>query len=145
MSNINDRIKIIKEELKCKNYKELSELMGVKESRIKTLASNKSASSFSEEEIRTLVKKFNFNMYWIVLGQGDIYEESKKEKVNIHANGNNNNIVNGNMNGNVNINTSEFNHGADIKEIITLLQYAPSEFLNIIKERLKKFKELTHL
>lgn len=143
MSNANDRIKTIKQELECKNYKELADLMGVKEGRIKTLASSKStSSSFSEEELKILVKKFDFNMYWLVLGEGEMYRNNNNDKINIEINGNKNNST---VNGNININTSEFNHGHDIKEIIDLLQYAPSEFLNILKERLKKFRELTHI
>jgi len=119
MSNANDRIKIIKQELKCKNYKELADLMGIKEGRIKTLASSKStSSSFSEEELKILVKKFDFNMYWLVLGEGEMYRDAKKDNINIEINGTKNNST---VNGNIHINTSEFNHGADIKEILDLL------------------------
>lgn len=50
---------------------------------------------------------------------------------------------NSTINGNVNINTSEFNHSEDIKELISLLKYAPSDFITTVIERLRKFKSLS--
>lgn len=50
---------------------------------------------------------------------------------------------NSTINGNVNINTSEFNHSEDIKELINLLKYAPSDFITTVIERLRKFKSLS--
>jgi len=118
MLKLSDKIKIIKEELKCKNYNELAYKIGVNETRIKTLASKKGSPSLAEEEIRILVEKFNFNIYWLVLGKGNTYQE------------------------NDNINISEFNHEDIIKEITQLLEYAPNQYLNIIKEKLINFKKL---
>ncbi|MDQ7085918.1 MAG: hypothetical protein Q9M36_13850 [Sulfurovum sp.] len=52
-----------------------------------------------------------------------------------------NNVVQGTNT--IEINTSNFNHSNDIKNIVTLLDYAPSNFLMQIQDRLEQFKKLS--
>ncbi|MDQ7083938.1 MAG: hypothetical protein Q9M36_02975 [Sulfurovum sp.] len=55
--------------------------------------------------------------------------------------GDNNVVVQGTNT--IEINTSNFNHSNDIKNIVTLLDYAPSNFLMQIQDRLEQFKKLS--
>ena len=80
---------------------------------------------------------FNVSLDWLLTGKGEMYLDKGTSNTVI---GSNNVIGSGN---NVNINMSQFDHKDDIKEIIELLQYAPSGFLDTIKDKLKQFKELS--
>jgi len=132
------------EELGIKKDNEFCKQYDIKAS---TLSSWKKRDSIPYEIIEEISQNENLSLDYILLGRRTSQNENN---IKVSANTNNsnigsNNVVNGDINGNININTSEFNHGHDIKEIIDLLQYAPSTFLNILKDRLKKFKELTHI
>lgn len=54
-----------------------------------------------------------------------------------------NGMIIGVNNGNMTINTSSFNHGQEIKEIINLLQYASPQYLNTIKQKLEEFQKMS--
>jgi len=129
------------EELGIKKDNEFCKKYDIKAS---TLSSWKKRDSVPYEVIEEISQNENLSLDYILLGKKDYQNDNSIE---INGDKNKSKIEQGNttINGNININTSEFNHGHDIKEIIDLLQYAPSEFLNILKERLKKFRELTHL
>lgn len=49
------------------------------------------------------------------------------------------------LNGDIHINISQFDHKEDIEEIINLLPYAPSKFLEKLKIKLKTFEELSNI
>lgn len=57
--------------------------------------------------------------------------------------GNSHGIYVGKNNGSMTINTSSFNHSEEIKSIIELLQYAPSAYLDIMKQKLEQFKKMS--
>jgi len=144
MENIKSILERLQILYKAPNNRQLAEKMNVNYNTLNTWIKRE---SIPYELLHGIVQNENISMDWLFRGKGEMRpitvnrDDSTKDNSSNKTIGNNNNI----LNGNININTSEFNHGADIKEIIDLLQYAPSEFLNILKERLKKFKELTHL
>lgn len=71
MSTIKERVKIIKDVLKCPNQLALAEKMGTNEVRIKTLESGK-AKSFKTEEIELLVENYDLDPYWLMTGKGNM-------------------------------------------------------------------------
>ncbi len=60
----------------------------------------------------------------------------------IKNNKNENGILVVKNNGKISINTSTFNHSGQIQEIIQLLQYSPPAYLDVIKKKLEKYKEM---
>jgi hypothetical protein len=87
---------------------------------------------------------YDININWLLTGKGEMHLEEPTSPSGV---GGNNNIAigsNSTVNGSFNINTSDFNHSNDIKEIVELLQFAPSGFLTIIKEKLQAFKKMSH-
>jgi len=83
---------------------------------------------------------FNISMDWLLTGKGPMRNDESISVVATH-----NSIAVGHNNSNVSINTASFDHGHEIKEIVELLQYAPSAFLGQVKERLLEFKKLSQL
>ncbi len=95
-------------------------------------------------EIATLIEeKFSINGWWLLTGKGKMTESEAQASPKLtNVSMTDSNLA---INGTININTSAFNHSEDIKEIVELLQFAPSGFLTIIKTKLNQFKELSQL
>lgn len=83
---------------------------------------------------------FNISLDWLLTGKGKMYIQ---DSTSLQVIGDNNITVGSAVNGNISINTSKFNHKEDILEIIELLEYAPSGFLSMLKEKLLAFKKLS--
>lgn len=83
---------------------------------------------------------FNVSLDWLLIGKGEMYFQDNSSQNII---GNNNITTGGTINGNISINTNKFSHKNDVMEIIELLEYAPSGFLSIIKEKLLAFRKLS--
>lgn len=103
-----------------------------------TLTTWKKRNKVPYELIEEISQNENISLDWLLFG--------KKTLENNHSNtviGDNNITTGGTINGNISINTSKFNHKDDVAEIIELLEYAPSGFLTIIKEKLLAFKKMS--
>lgn len=83
---------------------------------------------------------YSININWLLTGKGEMY---LKKTASQNIIGDHNITAGGAINGNISINTSKFNHKDDVAEIIELLEYAPSGFLTIIKEKLLAFKKMS--
>jgi len=97
----------------------------------------------SEPKVSTLIKMSEIctvNELWLLTGKGSMRNDESISVVATH-----NSIAVGHNNSNISINTASFDHGHEIKEIVELLQYAPSAFLGQVKERLLEFKKLSQL
>jgi len=97
----------------------------------------------SEPKASTLLgiaEKCNIDISWLLTGKGSMRNDESISVVATH-----NSIAVGHNNSNISINTASFDHGHEIKEIVELLQYAPSAFLGQVKERLLEFKKLSQL
>ncbi len=107
----------------------------------RTLADYEKGTSEPKVSLITLVAKIcNIDSYWLLTGKGNMHLE---EPTSTTTASNNSIAVSGTVQGNINLNTSDFNHSEDIRDIVELLQYAPSAFLTTIKTKLEKFKELS--
>jgi len=82
---------------------------------------------------------FNISLDWLLTGKGDMYLNNSVSQSVVGDN----NIQIGGENGNISINTNKFSHKNDVMEIIELLEYAPSGFLTIVKDKLLVFKKLS--
>lgn len=142
MNNIDKILVRLYSALKISKDKEFCDKYDIKAN---TVSSWKKRNSVPYELIQEISQNENISFDWILSGKGSMYlkEDSiaQNNSVMISGNTNNSNIINGN----ISINTSNFNHSEDIKDIVELLQYAPSNFLMQIKERLEKFKELSQI
>jgi len=86
---------------------------------------------------------FNVSLDWLLTGKGEMYLGKEGNTISNGVVMGNNIQINGQNNGDITINTNRFSHKNDIREIIELLEYAPSGFLTIIKEKLQQFKKLS--
>jgi len=105
-----------------KNNKVISEKYKITPQSVGQLKKKKSIN----EMISFICENENINLNWIQTGKGSMFIEepisnSKEEHVYSHI---------------------EIN---DIEDIIQMLKYAPSEFLTILKNKLKTFKDLSQL
>lgn len=131
MNDVKAIIDRMKEVTSSRRYEDLAEILGVK---LTTINNWKKRNSIPEKNILKCVHLTNCDYNWLLTGD--------KKEVSNSIVGDNSMIV-GNNNGNISINTSKFNHKDDVREIIELLEYAPSGFLTIIKEKLLAFKKLS--
>ncbi len=140
MRKIDPILNRIKQVLRVNTDREMTEKWGIKYS---TLDTWKSRDKIPSKRLKEFAQNESISLDWVLYGDKNshIEENSIKngEKMRVIGDGNTT------LNGNININTQQFNHADDIEEIINLLQYAPSEFLSIVKDKLKKYKEITHL
>ncbi len=121
-------------EFDVSKFKDLALKLGVSENTIDVWKRRK---NIPEKNLLKCVHLTDCDYNWLLTGD-------KKEVSHSVIGDNNVNIGNGNGN-NVHINISQFDHKDDIKEIIELLRYAPSGFLDTVKDRLKQFKELSEI
>lgn len=139
MEELKDRVKYLRNALKIGSQEKLAEILNVNGARVKSIETGR-VKDMTAQEANILVKKFNLNIDWLLTGKGTMWNEESASVVATH-----NSIAVGHNNSNISINTASFDHGHEIKEIIELLQYAPSAFLGQVKERLLEFKKLSQL
>lgn len=130
MKNTKEVIDRMKEITRSKTYQDLAEILEIK---LATIDNWKKRDSVPEKNLLKCVHLTKCDYHWLVTGE-------KKETSNSII-GNNGLIIDGGHN--ININISQFDHKEDIKEIIELLQYAPSSFLDSVKDKLYEFKKLS--
>lgn len=99
----------------------------------KTLRNYENGKNITVDFVKKVSDLTNTDFYYLLNGNSEINKTNlSKNKFQTDQNS----II---------LDTSIFNHQEDIKEIINLLQYAPSAFLTNIKNKLYKFKEESNL
>lgn len=132
LKNTKKVIDRMKEVTSSRTYQELADILEIK---LATIDNWKKRHFVPEKNLLKCVHLTNCDYDWLVTGE-------KKETSNSIV-GNNGVIIDGGHGNNININISQFDHKEDIKEIIELLQYAPSNFLDTVKDKLYEFKKLS--
>jgi len=110
------------------NQKEFADSLGMTSQRISELERGK-LKNLKPDEISKLKEIYNVDTLWLTTGEGK-FSVDKGAIVGVN-------------NGNMTFNTSNFNHGEEVREILELFNYAPPEYLKKIKERLENFRKLT--
>ena len=140
MNNTKEIIGRLKQHYAVENNKELALRIGVSYDTLNTWIKRK---KIPLEKIHEIVQNEHLSYNWFFTGEenhkNSISEIEIKGDNNISTIGNGSTTVNGNMS----INTVSVNPNID--EISELLRFAPNEFLDTIKDRLKKFRDLTRL
>jgi len=126
--SLSERLQKIRKEFNL-TQKELADLVHSPRQRITDMEIGK-VKNIKGHEIEALEKKYKLNPLWISTGNGSMYQFNHGAVVGVN-------------NGNISINTSSFNHGQEIKEIIELLKYASPQYLNMIKQKLEEFKKMS--
>ncbi|MDM5271906.1 helix-turn-helix domain-containing protein [Sulfurovum sp. zt1-1] len=123
--NARDFLNAIKQELNLYTDEELSTYIGA-----------------SKSSLDKWVQRNKVPDKWKFIIKEKLDKGSKSHnQIRIVGDNNQSNIVNGD----IHINISQFDHKQDIEEIIRLLPYAPSKFLEQLKIKLKTFEELSDL
>ena len=123
--NARDFLNAIKQELNIDTDEELSKCLGA-----------------SKSSIDKWVQRDKVPDKWKFIIKDKVEKGSKSHnQIRIVGDNNQSNIVNGD----IHINISQFDHKEDIEEIIRLLPYAPSNFLEKLKIKLKTFEELSDI
>lgn len=126
--SLSSRFKEIRKKLNL-TQKELADILGSPAQRITDIETGK-VKNIKNNELGTLEKQYDINPLWVLTGDGNLLKNDTGMIVGIN-------------NGNMTINTSSFNHGQEIKEIIGLLKYASPQYLNTIKQKLEEFKKMS--
>lgn len=120
-----DFLNAVKQELNLDTDKELSKYIGASKSSLdKWVQRNKVPDKWKliiKEKIEKRSNNYN---------QHKVIDDKKHSSI---------------VNGDIHINISQFDHKEDIEEIIRLLPYAPSRFLDQLKIKLKTFEELSKI
>jgi hypothetical protein len=123
--NARDFLNTIKQELNLQTDEELSKWMGA-----------------SKASLDKWIQRDKIPDKWRFLIKEKVEKGSKHHnQVKIVGDNNQSHI----LNGDIHINISQFDHKEDIEEIIRLLPYAPSKFLDKLKKKLKAFEELSDI
>ena len=139
MNNIKEIISRLKQHYTVENNRELALKIDVSYETLNTWIKRK---KIPLEKIHEIVQNEQLSYDWFFTGVNN----SKNNNSDIKIKGDNNNTTghgSTTLNGGININNVSVN--PNIQEIVQLLQFAPEEFLNTVKDRLKKFKDLTRL
>ncbi len=120
---------------------QFADILGLKWHKIKDMENDR--HKISVEFAQQLERMYKINPWWLLSGEGEM-QKHLEQKPSINA-GDNSVIATNIENSHININANDFNHSEDIKEIIELLKYAPSDFLNTVKSKLKQFKSISKL
>lgn len=123
--NARDFLNAIKQELNLDTDEELSTYIGASKSSLDKWVQRNKVPDKWKFIIKEKVEKGSNN----------------HNQIRIVGDNNHSNIVNGD----IHINISQFDHKKDIEEIIRLLPYAPSKFLEKLKTKLRTFEELSNI
>ena len=132
MKEIEQQLERIFKLLDVKNKSQLAIKLGIRNN---TVSSWIKRGKIPLKNLEKIVNEKNTSIEYLQNGNTD----TLKNKSNV----NNGLMLNGDINGVININTNDFNHKNDIKEIIELLKYAPSGFLENLKTKLNEFKNMS--
>lgn len=123
--NARDFLNAIKQELNLQTDEELSKWLGA-----------------SKASLDKWIQRDNVPDKWMFIIKEKVEKGVKNHnQVKIVGDNNQSHI----LNGDVHINISQFDHKEDIEEIIRLLPYAPSKFLEKLKTKLKAFEALSDI
>jgi len=136
MESIKDILSRLCEYYEVPNNRQLSDKIGVNYNTISTWIKRE---SIPYEKLHSIAHNESISFDWLLFGK----KSSEKNHSNTVIGNNNITTGGGSINGNININTSKFNHKDDVIEIIELLEYAPSGFLTIVKDKLLAFKKMS--
>lgn len=123
--NARDFLNAVKQELKLDTDEELSKYLGA-----------------SKPSLDKWIQRNRVPDKWKLIIKEKVERGSRNHyRISVVGDNNHSSIINGD----IHINISQFDHKEDIEEIIRLLPYAPSKFLEQLKIRLKTFEELSDL